>query len=499
MSKKIVFIGPPEAGKTTLRKIFFEGENRKELLEHALEPTHGQETIIVKLKQDIGVFDLAGQENQRWFETEDKSIFDNTEILIVVIDITSPMQEILEFITKIINIRDELTPSSFIFLLLHKKDLLTREKISDIKLKLIRELRRISRLKIAFTSIKKKYFLETLSLFMEILKLCTSMISGKERKNLDLVEDLINILYLINKDVVISKSDLSNMFKLDEKALDNLIIILEKKNYIKITKTHDYPLYSLTDQGKLYFEEILKEFTEEGFKLETCLFETKMEEKSAPPFLGFMIADKDGKTLLTSEVYEGVFNDFFQTKNDEMQPDHDLIPMFINALEKFSTEINIKDLSGFKLKGTNIKMQTFRYDLITVTLFMNADTNIKSPKDEINTWFNNLFTTHEKKFEYSILTGDISQIVQIHNDGTNWLKKLNEEYKEKAINLQIFDFRQATDLYEKLEHISSRVKVSHSILIQKIKNLKNNLMKAIYAEDFQEIREIAKTSSDLKI
>ena len=60
MGKKIVIIGPPNAGKTTLRKIFFEGENSTSLLENSLEPTHGVESIILKLKEEIGIFDLAG-------------------------------------------------------------------------------------------------------------------------------------------------------------------------------------------------------------------------------------------------------------------------------------------------------------------------------------------------------------------------------------------------------------------------------------------------------
>ena len=78
MSKKIIFIGPSGAGKTTIRKIFFEGENSKKLLEYALEPTYGEESLILRLpglNEDIGIFDLAGQENHRWLETNENEIF----------------------------------------------------------------------------------------------------------------------------------------------------------------------------------------------------------------------------------------------------------------------------------------------------------------------------------------------------------------------------------------------------------------------------------------
>ena len=81
MSKKVIFVGPSGAGKTTLRKIFFEGENASKLLEYALEPTYGEESLILRLpglNKDVGVFDLAGQENHRWLESEDKSIFIDT-------------------------------------------------------------------------------------------------------------------------------------------------------------------------------------------------------------------------------------------------------------------------------------------------------------------------------------------------------------------------------------------------------------------------------------
>ena len=67
MGQKLIITGPPAAGKTTLRKIFFEGENSSKFLEYALKPTYGKESVILNIGEMIGIFDLAGQENGGWF------------------------------------------------------------------------------------------------------------------------------------------------------------------------------------------------------------------------------------------------------------------------------------------------------------------------------------------------------------------------------------------------------------------------------------------------
>ena len=202
---------------------------------------------------------------------------------------------------------------------------------------------------------------------------------------------------------------------------------------------------------------------------------------------------------MTTEVCDGVFNFCLKPENEEVLNDPELIPMFISALEKFSCEINIKNLSGFKLRGTNIMMQTFHYEIFTVTLFMNANVNFKPFKEEMDEWFEKIFNNHNKEFEKSVIIGDVSKLQHLIVDGRKWLNELNQKYEKMAINLKIFDFQQATDLYEKMQIIYRDYQFKYSIYLKKINKLKENFMKAFYNENFIEIREIAKSVKNLKV
>jgi len=166
--------------------------------------------------------------------------------------------------------------------------------------------------------------------------------------------------------------------------------------------------------------------------------------------------------------------------------------MFISALESFSKEINIKDLSDFKLKSTNIKMQTIRYLLLTVTIFMKGDTNSRAFIDQIKKWFDNIFEKYEKDFETSVNTGKIRHLKHLTVKGRRWLDELNQKYKKISISTEIIDLKYVTDLHEKLDEISNNLDLKHSIQIQKLKQLKSNLLIAASEENFQEIKEIAK-------
>lgn len=501
MAKKIIFIGPPAAGKTSLRKIFFEGENSSRLLEYALEPTHGKESIVLKLQEEIGIVDLAGQENQFWLEMNKNSIFYSAEIVIIVIDITNPIEEIINFAKRVLKIRNELNPTSIVYLLLHKVDLLKPEKLKEIKLNVNNELFQENLLKISYTSIQRDYFTQTFGLFIDILKTCVNKKVAKAKSNINFFKNTINILYIIQEKVPISKDELINFLKIPRQNTEQIIDMLDRENLINISIINQKETIKLTTMGALYIKNLLYNFTVEDFsKIKGVSLEFKPKEvDKSHAFLGFMIGDKDGKPILITELHDGFFDLFLQAEDREKPIAFELIPMFISALEKFSDEINIKNLPGFTLKGTNIKIQTFNFEMVTVTLFMNSNTDFKSTKKHIEKWFLNLIETNKKDIEYSIETGNVTKIRKLKNTGRKWLQDLNMKYKLMALNHDIFDMKQTKELYQKLDDLSNE-KNSFSPKIQKkILKLKQGLVRASLDEDFQSIKEISKKIMSLDL
>jgi len=173
--------------------------------------------------------------------------------------------------------------------------------------------------------------------------------------------------------------------------------------------------------------------------------------------------------------------------------------MFISALEKFSKEINIQNLSGFNLMGTNLKMQIFGFDNYTVTFFCNPNIYIKLIEYEIKNYFTNLFESNKEKFKESIRSGSLDNIDELNQLGRKWLEELNKSYEHSIIDLELFDIESAKNLYNGLEDFQEITNLEFSIILEKIKKLKLNLMKAIVAEDFEEVKVLAKIFQELKI
>ena len=107
MVKKILLFGPPEAGKTTLRKFIFEGVPPGRLVDEPELPTIGitynrygyvhyypfykPGKTPEKVPLNLIVFDSSGQEMDRWLDESKESVFGQTDLLLFIFDITDWM------------------------------------------------------------------------------------------------------------------------------------------------------------------------------------------------------------------------------------------------------------------------------------------------------------------------------------------------------------------------------------------------------------------------
>lgn len=178
-TKKVLFIGPPGTGKSTIKNIFFEMVSPLKLLKNTLVPTRGINSSIYSFfNLDLGVFDLAGQENENWF-SKDNSIFNHANLIFCVLDINRYLGENIEFIGDVIRIQNDLKLTNCsISILLHKIDLIEplylQKKLKAINDYLIKEKRQDLSSHIYPTSIAKKYFLETYDIMSQLFSNLTN-------------------------------------------------------------------------------------------------------------------------------------------------------------------------------------------------------------------------------------------------------------------------------------------------------------------------------------
>ncbi|MFX0137327.1 MAG: hypothetical protein ACFFDN_27055 [Candidatus Hodarchaeota archaeon] len=491
MTQKIVFIGPPGVGKTSLRKIFFEGEYSKTLLEFALEPTHGQESLILDLSESIGIFDLSGQENDRWLESEEKNIFINSGIIVLVHDITAPTKEITNFAKKIVDIRNEICPDAIIYLLIHKIDLKSEEEIIKKKIEVIHILENVNKMKIRFTSIKGDYFTKTFYLFLELIQESLGEENVLLQDDFNLLKNIINFLIAFKEKEVVSKNEILEKGLVSEKNLKRVVNVLLEQKYLLEEMKNGYISYLLTSKGRNYLDQLVKKFSKEGLKiLEENYHELRHpEDIKTPPFIAIFIIEEHGQMMMTAEVEKGIVLKHIGSAHfNKKDFDVDLIPLFISALLSFSNEINIANLDGFQLKGVNHTMNVLKMSPFIITYFTNPNINIKPIKSEFLEFINDLIENYEEDFDKVLHTYQVSILNDAKVETINWMRNLNDRYNELLGNLDIIDFNKTKTLYGKLDQISEKIREKLESKLYKIKQLRIELMKATINDDIETIR-----------
>ncbi|MFX0030605.1 MAG: GTPase [Candidatus Hermodarchaeota archaeon] len=163
MATKVSLIGKPSMGKTTIKKVIFEGEDPNELILFPLEATIGIKYSVHQfMDSKVSLIDAPGQSLPIILEDEQKQIlaFGDAGAIIYVFDYPtwiSDSQDIIDDIRQIYEINKKHDFGAKIILFLHKIDLIIKKKIgtllSFIRKQIIKQLDLPEELPLYFTSL----------------------------------------------------------------------------------------------------------------------------------------------------------------------------------------------------------------------------------------------------------------------------------------------------------------------------------------------------------
>ncbi|MHA1689422.1 MAG: hypothetical protein ACTSUN_08825 [Promethearchaeota archaeon] len=331
-----------------------------------------------------------------------------------------------------------------------------------------------------------------------------------------------DLLKIINQKVIITqKNIIKKLSHYTPIELKNKLKELEKEDIVKKEKLFDNVIYSLTLKGKEILNRYLKnpansnicnqgggdildthDIIEKSLQIAHTQPEDLTDDTNIPSFIGCFIADKAGKSLLIFELYDGAIEEYLKIQNLG-KFDKELIPMMMSALENFSREINIENLTSLTLDGANIKLQTYKYEKFTVTFLMNPRINFKAIKKIMNEYFKTLFSSYKKELEYSMEKGLINNIYHLNELGREMLKELNKfvylaEFKKIINKLTSFDMAYAKTLYNKLDQLQNKLTFKFTKAIKKLKQLKVYLLKAMLDENLDELKFIINLAQQIE-
>ena len=176
-AKKILILGRAETGKTTIKKIIFQGRDPKNLLSHPLEPTRGiSPSVHSWLDLELGLFDTSGQELQDLLDEqnlkEQSKAFENADVVLYLFDYqlwVNKREDIFKDIQKINSILQDSVEKGQLIFFFHKIDLIEQNNRKEVINRVIERIEQKFGNKIYFTSIYPKLIYRLYNAFYEIL------------------------------------------------------------------------------------------------------------------------------------------------------------------------------------------------------------------------------------------------------------------------------------------------------------------------------------------
>ncbi|KKN57277.1 hypothetical protein LCGC14_0563580 [marine sediment metagenome] len=251
--KKIILVGPPNSGKTSMKKVFFDNLDPSNILKNPLTPTMGCEIHTFNImKNKISFFDLAGQENKRWM-TEDKNIFKKSNLIICIFEIQKSLEEIIQFLEGIRQILKKYHLKEIsIYIFLNKIDLRSKSYSDLKKNSLIKNLKQFP-LKfsdVELTSIEAEYFYKT---YKKIIEIINNLLN--EKKILDKFE-IVNIKtclsIILDSEVpkTYKKDSIAKKFKLTNEEVVHYLKMLEQLGFLKTSD--NFQTFKITNRANYF-------------------------------------------------------------------------------------------------------------------------------------------------------------------------------------------------------------------------------------------------------
>ncbi len=177
LSKKVLVIGRAGTGKTTIKKIVFEGNDPNDLLSNPLEPTRGiLASVYSWLDLRLGLFDSSGQELSDLLEgkvdNDQILVFENTDTIIYLFDYptwVSNSQLIMDDIQKVLAIIKEKSYTAKLIVFFHKIDLIEIESRREILEEITNIIKKKFDVPIYYTSIYPNLIYSLYNAFYELL------------------------------------------------------------------------------------------------------------------------------------------------------------------------------------------------------------------------------------------------------------------------------------------------------------------------------------------
>ncbi|MEX2681296.1 MAG: Rab family GTPase [Candidatus Sigynarchaeota archaeon] len=204
--KKVVLVGPPNSGKTSLRRFFFEGVPADKILSEQEAPTIGVKynrfnyvysypvekdgVTPEKIPVELALVDTSGQELEKFLTTSaGEQVFKGADIVLFVLDVSEWENEmrreyLMDFICFTNTARLEKAPQSVFHVVGHKYDLVpggkaslegTRSRIkNELQDYAFKKTRKFLDFNVHLTSLAKEYRRDT---FQDMLDLTTNLLS----------------------------------------------------------------------------------------------------------------------------------------------------------------------------------------------------------------------------------------------------------------------------------------------------------------------------------